>query len=699
MSNSDKQLSNPFSTGGGGARFETQVQASFVALMLAGGFAPCLPCKPINKIKLQGKFTGYQTDDLIVFTQDFSGKGECKLLGQIKHSITITENDSTFEEVIQSAWRDFNNPDVFTKRKDVIALITGPLSVTDTSEVRTILEWARHSEDSDEFFKKVGLATFSSDAKRKKLQAFKANRKKANNNIEVPDDEAFEFLKHFHFLGYDLDIRAGVTLSLLHSLIGQYSPADAQSIWAKLLEEVQSANQSAGTLSADNIPADLLSIFKKPRIETIPRQFVIPNAPKPTRAWGDQPQVVALTEAMLVGKWNENSEPDLEIIRGLVENYNSWIGSLREVLQEQDTPLKLRNGHWEVPDRKTLWEALGSRIFDAHLDRFKDAAVEVLTNLDPQFELPTEERYAASIHGKVLKHSADLRQGMTETLALLGIYGDKLTNCSQHKPEATAVVVIHEIFEQADWQLWGSLNNLLPTLAEAAPGEFLSSTESALQQTPCPFDDLFAQEGNGISGQNYMTGLLWALESLAWSEEHVVRVAVILAELASHNPGGNWANRPANSLTTILLPWYPQTLAHIDKRMTSIKTIRTDFPDVAWKVLLSLLPNSHQISSGAYKPRWRNILPKDWKPEVTHKEYWEQVTGYGEIAVEMVYEDLDKLKELVGNLDNLPRPSFDAVLKYLSSAEIIELPENQRMPIWTSLTKFASKHRQFSDSD
>jgi len=379
-------------------------------------------------------------------------------------------------------------------------------------------------------------------------------------------------------------------------------------------------------------------------------------------------------------------------------NFNSWVAILREVLQEQDKPLALRNGHWEVVDRKALWYALGSRIFDTHLNQFKDFAVKVLTEIDPQFELPAEERYAASIHGKVMKHSSDLRQGMAETLALLGNHGDILQNCSQHKPESVAVLSIREIFEQADWQLWGSLNNLLPTLAEAAPGEFLNTLENALQQTPCPFDELFAQEGKGITGTNYMTGLLWALEGLAWTEEHLVRVAVILAELASHDPGGNWANRPANSLTTILLPWYPQTLAPIDKRITSIKSIRTDFPDVAWKVLLTLLPNQHQISSGAHKPRWRNILSEDWKPQVTNKEYWDQVTGYAELAVEMACEDLDKLKELVGNLDNLPKPSFDTVLEHLSSVAITELPENQRLPIWTSLTDFVRKHRRFADA-
>jgi len=56
-------------------------------------------------------------------------------------------------------------------------------------------------------------------------------------------------------------------------------------------------------------------------------------------------------------------------------------------------------------------------------------------------------------------------------------------------------------------------------------------------------------------------GLLWALEGLAWDEKYFVQVCLVLGELASHDPGGKWANRPANSLSTILLPWRPQTMA------------------------------------------------------------------------------------------------------------------------------------------
>lgn len=62
MTKASKQQSNPFSTGGGGLNFETRVQAAFTVLMLTGRFAPCLPPFPIIKVKLQGRYAGFNTD-------------------------------------------------------------------------------------------------------------------------------------------------------------------------------------------------------------------------------------------------------------------------------------------------------------------------------------------------------------------------------------------------------------------------------------------------------------------------------------------------------------------------------------------------------------------------------------------------------------------------------------------------------------
>lgn len=321
MTGSGKNLSNPFSTGSGGGRFEAHVQASFLALMLTGGYSPCLPCRPICKIKLQGKFAGYQTDDLIVFTRSVGGIGGGKLLGQIKHSIAITESDLVFGEVIFSAWRDFNNPDVFTKHADVIALITGPLSATDTGDVRTVLDWARHAESAAELFEKVELAHFSSTTKRIKLKAIRFHLNAANGGVKVDDEDVFQFLRHFHFLGYDLDLKAGVTLALLHSLIGLYSADNVHSIWARLVDEVQAANQNAGTILVDNLPDDLLQVFRQRKVEEIPVELAVPNAPKMFAFGQDHEQLSSLAAAALLGGWNEGSDPDIELVKELVDGF------------------------------------------------------------------------------------------------------------------------------------------------------------------------------------------------------------------------------------------------------------------------------------------------------------------------------------------------------------------------------------------
>ena len=255
-----KQQSNPFSTGGGGINFETRVQAAFTVLMLSGRVAPCLLPYPVEKLKLQGRYAGFYTDDFIVFAKQPQSEQKAKLLAQIKHEVSITANNETFAEVIQSAWNDFNSEN-FDPGTDAFALITGPLSKTDINNVRPILEWARHSENEKEFLVKVNTANFSSDMKRKKLEAFKTHLRTSNNGADVSDRQLWEFLKVFHLIGYDLDTESGSTLSLLYSLISLYSNETASLLWTRVVDAVQTANQNAGTITLETLPKDIRTAF------------------------------------------------------------------------------------------------------------------------------------------------------------------------------------------------------------------------------------------------------------------------------------------------------------------------------------------------------------------------------------------------------------------------------------------------------
>ncbi len=693
-----KNLSNPFSTGGGGFHFEAHVQASFVTLMLSGGHAPCLPCWPIVEIKLQGKIDGFETDDLVVFVEDTISKERRKLLGQVKHSIPITQGSSLFGEVMQAAWNDFNNCAVFTRNKDVIALITGPINATDAHNAQWLLNQARHTKNVDEFFRRVYQEKFSPPQSAKKLEVIQHRLKEANGGIDVPKDKLYDFLKHFHLLGYDLGNDFGVVLSLLHSHISQFQQHHPQWAWSRIVDIVQTWNQDAGTITPGKLPDDILEAFKQKAVTEMPKEFkAIPNSPKTD--WSQHSDATYLALAILIGSWNEKSECDLESITQLLGiSYDEWLTKARDILHYSDSPLSLKNGVWKVNNRTELWDLLGSRILDQNLDTFRSLAVSILQEPDPAFELPVDERYAASIHGKVLKRSHMLREGIAEGLAILGSLPDGCSNCSLGKAESTSARVIRQLLTGSDWVLWGSLNGLLPTLAEAAPDEFLNAVEDALHLTPCPFDELFSQEGDGFTGGNYLTGLLWALEGLAWDEQFLVRVCVVLGELASHDPGGRLANRPSNSLATILLPWFPQTLASVDKRKVAVQTLLNERPEIAWNLIIQLLPDQHRISTGSHKPSWRKTIPDGREESVTSQEYWQQVSIYGELAVATAGTDADRLSVLIDHFDHLPRPAFDQLIEVLASQTISELPEEQRLSLWEHLTKLTHQHRRFSDA-
>lgn len=699
MNRKTRQISNPFSTGGGGHNFETRVQAAFTVLLLTEGFTPCLPVWPIVKIKLQGKRAGFDTDDMIVFRKEPNGEREARLLVQVKHAIKITKSSTIFSEVIQAAWNDFNNPNVFRTGIDSLALITGPLNKTDM-EVRIILEWARHCEDAKEFLTNVNLANFSSSTKRAKLDVFRSQLKAANGGSAVTDEKLWEFLKSYHLLGYDLDIQAGVTHSLLHSLIGQYSVDNARAVWALVVDEVQAANQNPGTITRESLSEELRDHFEKKIAETIPTVLTRKASSPVAVDLNQKPFAAELATALLLGGWDDTSEGDIQIAAQLAKgDFDHWIPKIREILQDPESPLSLRNGTWTVKRKRETWQTLGSRIFDTDLDVFQSAAVSVLSERDPIFTLPPDARFMARVQGKVLSHSHTMRKGLSDTLALLGSQPKVLTHCSQGKPEIVARLVVREVLDGADWVVWGSLNDLLPLLAEAAPTEFMNAVESALQLMPCPFVKLFEQEGTGISGGNYLTGLLWSLESLAWDEEYLSRVAVILGELSVIDPGGNWSNRPANSLTMVFLPWLPQTTASMENRRVAIQTLKKEVPSCAWHTLLSLLPNQHQTSYGTHKPIWRQTIPENWEKGVAHREYREQVSFYADLTFQMAEGDSVRMAKLVGVLDNLPLPVFDKLLEYLGSVTVAALPEADRTRLWSALVEFTAKHRRYAYTD
>ena len=139
-------LSNPFSTGGGGVDFEHRVQATFLLALLVEGFLPLLNL-PITSVLFQAKRSGYDTDDIVLFSS--SDTYSAKIICQIKHRVIITENNEIFKDVIASAWSDFNKP-TFTKQTDKIVLISG--AAANANSLRFIYDQANGASNANDFF-------------------------------------------------------------------------------------------------------------------------------------------------------------------------------------------------------------------------------------------------------------------------------------------------------------------------------------------------------------------------------------------------------------------------------------------------------------------------------------------------------------------------------------------------------------------
>lgn len=109
----------------------------------------------------------------------------------------------------------------------------------------------------------------------------------------------------------------------------------------------------------------------------------------------------------------------------------------------------------------------------------------------------------------------------------------------------------------------------LPRYAEAAPEVFLGLTEADLKKPDPAVMGLLKPVTSGLFSNCPRTGLLWALEGLAW--KHLGRVGVIFVEMSRTRIDDNWVNKPIESLSAIYRAWMPQTAAPVADRIKSLE--------------------------------------------------------------------------------------------------------------------------------
>lgn len=244
--------------------------------------------------------------------------------------------------------------------------------------------------------------------------------------------------------------------------------------------------------------------------------------------------------------------------------------------------------------------------------------------------------------------------------------------------------MVSTLLQDAKWITWTSLRDCLQNLAELSPEAFLKEAERGIINNPTEIVNLFPPKSGELSGINYISNLLWALEILAWSPEYLVHSISVLGLLeALPYERTNWTNTPINSIVSILLPWYPQTMADLEKRKNALKCLKTDNPRVFWSTLKKLLPNKTRSTSGNPRPKYLKLeIPEEVK--VTNAEAHECYVYLVELAVDTARNENEKLVELIDQLGYMYEPTLTDYLECLENSFEFGTDENT-FEVWLKL--------------
>ena len=408
--------------------------------------------------------------------------------------------------------------------------------------------------------------------------------------------------------------------------------------------------------------------------------------------------------ALLAGAWDGSREADQIILADLAGHpYDRFSRLLARWANTSDPPLRQIGTNWLLVSRDDAWGLLSRFLTVGDLRRFEAVVLTVLGAINPALDLPLDQRWMAGVYDRVLPHSPLLREGIAETLAVMGARGGAICTGSDLTFQDHAVRIVRALLTRAktdtSGQLWSSFSDVLPLLAEAAPDIFLDSLPAGLAGDQPAFLSLFtdSDQASATFSTSPHTGLLWALENLAWSPEYLSNAALFLARLATIDPGGKLGNRPGASLHQIFVLWHPQTAASLDERLAVLDMLRQQEPAMAWRLMIGLLPRFHDIATPTHSPRWREWTPED-APVVPMADWLYAINEIARRLLEDVGVSGERWQSLIQIVDALPEDIHEAVVTALDTLDIGALTSDARNAIWSAVRDVVAQHRQVPEA-
>lgn len=406
----------------------------------------------------------------------------------------------------------------------------------------------------------------------------------------------------------------------------------------------------------------------------------------------------SLLPALLAGAWKSSAPADLSILSSLAacDKYEAVEAPLRKLSKLKDPPVDHVGDVWAMRASVDAFVHLGHLIGTEHLNRFYEAAIAVFSRITPapqahEVYRPPSEREDT--------HSSWLREGLMNTLLHMAVLHEQaeFTIPGTTPQEYVNGIVRNLPGLSSDYRLLASLQDNLPLLAEAAPIPFLEALERLLEGDAAAIKPIFGEHKGFLTPQSFHVGVLWALETLAWDPDFLLRSSMCLAKLAEIDPGGQLSNRPINSLRSIFLTWSPNTHARVKGRLGVLTHVVNTIPSIAWALLAKLLPQHQDSSTPTQRPKFRE--PERTEGEVlTYRLVWDSQAAVIGLALKHVGANEERWETLIRAMSLFQPEPLNETLDALD-AFFSEYSSEVRFRVWDALRKEANRHRTFADTE
>ena len=392
-----------------------------------------------------------------------------------------------------------------------------------------------------------------------------------------------------------------------------------------------------------------------------------------------------------MGRWDENFVGDIELIEKLSgQSYADYSAVLNKWRDFEESPIIQIGRTWRLTSPLDSWTNLAPQLTRNDFQNLQECFSIAFKNGNPIIE--PEDRVLTYFSNR-RKYSDWSREGLVQSLILAGQIRGELPNIDN--PQDWVDNIIFDLLNNASGEVWISIDKELPLIAEASPETVLKAVRKSLEKQEPEVMDMFKEEDGVFSKTSHHTGLLWALESLAWLPEYLKDVSLILLKLSRLDPGGNLSNRPINSITEIFKPWHYQTLAPFEYRMEVLKHITEKEKALGWSLLIRMLPSYHDVAFPTHKMRWR-MFDKNTNLSYTYKEIWDTHSAVIEMLITIFDNDEDKFSQLIKETPLLSHADRKRVLDWAD--EVYPNIQHEKNIAWETIRGILSDHRSCPDA-